>query len=459
MKSMSGHSTHPQDYAAQHAERFVAELREACRIPSISTSGDPGLQEMADWLHVRLGDILDEVEQIPVPGAAPAVVGRLQGTGPYTVLMYSHYDVQPTGPRAEWSVDPFGAEIVDGSVVARGVCDDKSDVLARLHALESIVRSGRRPACSIVWLCEGAEEIGSPGLGELLTEHRDRFAADACLWESYLRRDDGRPEIGFGSRGLVYVEITLRRLALDQHSAFATVFRSAPAELTRALAAMVDERGRVVIDGFHDDVRPLDEHARRALETIEVPDDSAAALPGGPDPFITRDRAELARRLVAEPTANIAGLSAGHTGPGKMTVLPAQASAKVDFRLVPDQRPDRIVELLRAHLDRHGLHDAEVVVESAIAPAVSPMDFPLADAVIRAARERFGEPVIYPIVPGAGPASDMVGALGLPLVMAPGSTRMESGIHAPDEHARVDDYLAQVAFTIRWLELLEDTPA
>jgi acetylornithine deacetylase/succinyl-diaminopimelate desuccinylase-like protein len=339
----------------------------------------------------------------------------------------------------------------DGAIVARGVADDKADVMARIHALEAFAAAGRELPCSIVWLSEGAEEIGSRGLGDLLRTHRERFAADACLWESYLRReDDGRPEIGFGCRGMVALELVLRILRGDQHSAFAGVFRSAAAELARALAGLTSDDGLVTIDGVRDDAAPLEP---AAVARLEPPTAGDVAL-DGVDPFLPGDGAELARRLVAEPTANIAGLVAGYTGDGVKTVLPAEARAKLDIRLVPDQRPERVVGQLRAHLDRRGFQDIEIRVHHSVPPARSELDFPLGHAVIAAAQERFGEPVVYPLVPGAGPVHVLMDALAIPTVMPPGSTRPSSGIHAVDERVRVDDYLEHVAFTIRTLELL-----
>ncbi len=192
----------PFDVIERDRDEIVAELQECCRIPSVAGApDDPQLLRMAAWLHQRLEPLMDRVETLPVDGAPPAVVGWLAGEGPGTVLLYSHYDVQPVEPLDEWPTPPFAAEIVDGAVIARGVCDDKSDVVARLQALRAWRETRGRPPCSIVWLSEGAEEIGSPGLAAFLERHSDALAADAVLWESYLVRDDDRPEIAFGCRG------------------------------------------------------------------------------------------------------------------------------------------------------------------------------------------------------------------------------------------------------------------
>lgn len=431
----------------------MEDLAACCRIPSVACEERGELARMADWLTERLRPLLDEVEQLPVADAPPAVVGRARGSGAASVLLYSHYDVQPAEPLDAWSVPPFAARPEGGRLVARGVADDKADVMARVHALEALRATGRPLPCTVVWLSEGAEETGSAGLADFLRAEHERLAADACLWESYLLRDDGRPEIGFGCRGLVYVELTLRTLRRDQHSAFAGVFRSAPLELARALATLAAADGRPTIDGLAERALAFNAADLKAVAGIPAPSAAEAALDGR-DPYVDRARAELGRRLVTEATVNVAGIVAGHTDPGAKTVLPAEARAKLDLRLVPGQTPGDAVALLRAHLDRRGFADVEIDVLHSVPAAKSAIDFPLAEAVTQAARELHGEPIRYPLVPGGGPLHLLEESLAIPTVMPPGSTRMSSGIHAPDEHVLIDDYLTHVAFTIRTLELL-----
>lgn len=446
-------STTPYEYVDREFDHLVDELRDCCRIASVSATASPGLLEMSEWLRQRLAAELDAVEQIPVPGYAPAVVGELQGEGDSRLLLYSHYDVQPADPESAWASPPFAAEMRDGRIYARGACDDKADVMARIHALRAWRHTRGPLPFTVVWLSEGAEEIGSPGLAELIAQQHDRLRADGCLWESYLRRDDGTPEIAFGCRGLLYVELSLRLLAADQHSAFATVFRSAPARMVRALGTLFDEDGRVAVDNVHELVAVPSDLETAALEHLPVPEAGAAAL-ADRSPFLVPDGRELVRRLVYEPSLNIAGIWSGYTGSGAKTVLPAEARAKLDFRLVPDQRPETVLSLLRAHLDRRGFSDIEIDVLSSVAPARSPMDTPLGDAVVQAARETIAEPTRYPIIPGSGPMHLVVDGLGVPTIAPPGSTRMGSGMHAPDEHIRLSDYRDQLRLTIRVLELL-----
>lgn len=188
-------------------ERYVDEWRALCRIPSVSGSGAP-IAEAAAWVAERMAPLFDEVRHIPIPDQGPLLVGELRGTGPGRLIVYTHYDVQPPGDLDAWASPPFAAEVRDGRMYARGACDDKADVTARLQGLEAwlAARGGERPPFTIIFLADPAEEIGSPGLEDALRAHRDELRGDACLWESFLRDADGRPGIGFGCRGALELE-------------------------------------------------------------------------------------------------------------------------------------------------------------------------------------------------------------------------------------------------------------
>ena len=439
-------------YVDDHAGRFVDELCAACRIPSVSAAPTDALDEMASFVHDRLSGLLDRVTIEPTTGPAPAVIGELAGAASVPrLLLYSHYDVQPPEPLEDWSQPPFEARVVGDAIVARGVADDKADVLARIHALEAWRALHGALPFTLVWLCEGAEEVGSKGLPELLDRQRGRLQADACLWESYLRRSDGTPEIGYGCRGMLYVQLDVQALDADVHSSFRSVYRSAPAELARALASLTDETGLVLVDGFHDAV-VTPEPAALAAAAHGAPPPEARA--GAGTSYVLHDRSELVRRLFFEPTANVAGLWAGYSGPGSKTVLPASAHARLDFRLVPDQDPDEIAALLRRHLDDHGFGEIELTVVSATRPARTPLDVPLGEAVVTAARDTMGEPARIPFVAGTGPVAGFQDVLAMPVVMPPGVIRPDSGIHAPNENCRIADYLDLVRFNLRLFELL-----
>lgn len=397
---------------------------------------------MAEWLERRLARTFDQVERIPVAGHGPVLLAELRGSGPGRLLIYTHYDVQPSGPEDRWSVPPFDGVVRDGELIVRGCCDDKADVTSRLQAIDAwLARLDGPPPYSIVWLCEGAEEIGSPGLGEVLAANRDRLQADGCLWESYVRRSDGRPEIGFGSRGVLAVELSVRTMPGDQHAAFAPLLRSAPMILVQALASLADVQGNAAIAGFDDGVPAPTPEEESAAQGIDPP---------------TTEFGELARRLLFSAPVNISGLSAGAVGAEARSAVPAEARAHVDVHTVPGQDADRLFAQIRTHLDAHGFEMVELRLVTKVPPAKGPMDSPLALAALGASRDVFGEPVRYPVVPGAGPAHLVVDTLGIPVVSPAGTTRLSSNIHGFDEHGSLDDYLEHVAFNIRVFERLAD---
>jgi acetylornithine deacetylase/succinyl-diaminopimelate desuccinylase-like protein len=439
-----------RDWLGAEADRLVREWQQACRIRSISATPDSGLDTMAAFLERRAGPLFDRFERLPTPSGAPVLVGRLDGTGPETLLLYAHYDV--VAPGAGWTADPFAAEIRDGAVVARGAGDDKADVMARLHALEAIRATRGRLPFSVIWLCEGMEEVGSPGLAQAIAEHRDSLRADACLWESYYRSIDGRG----GALGFITVEFSVTLLDEDQHSGLAGVYRSAAGELVAALASLNDSDGRVALPGFYDDVAPFTAEDE-ALVAASPPPPAAAGAPAGVDPRTSDDPAVLTRRWLYEPGVCVTSVRAGPDPADGGSVLAASAHARADFRLVPDQRPDAVLAQLRRHLAAR-FPDARVEVRSAIPPARCSLHTPLADAARQAATELFdgAPPVCHAIVPGSGPLHLIAGDLGVATVMPPGTIRPDSGMHGPDENALVEHYLDEVAFTVRLLGLLSE---
>lgn len=456
---MSAHVERADEFVAKRFEDLVEELRACARIPSISAEPSPALDEMAGWLAERLERLDFAVETVPVHGHAPVVMGRLPGTGPGRLLLYSHYDVQPPEPDSDWSHDPFAA-VVEGDVVyARGICDDKADIASRLHALAAWRDANGDLPFEVVWLSEGAEEIGSPGLESFCTAHAAALRADGCLWESYLRREDGTPEVAFGCKGLVTLELSVRALAADQHSSYAAVFRSAPVRLVQALASLIAPDGRPSIDGFARTYPPPTDAKLDQVHSLALPDSVAAALDGS-SPFLAGcDRPELLQRLFLEPSVNISGLSSGFQGAGSKTVLPASAVAKMDLRLVPEQSAEAVAALVTAHLERRGFGEVVVDVLGTVAGARSHPDSLIGRTVLQAARDVMGEPTVYPIVPGSGPMHAVAQGLGVPTVTGPGSLRMDSGMHAPDEHIRLSDYRDEIRFHLRLFELFGEAVA
>jgi acetylornithine deacetylase/succinyl-diaminopimelate desuccinylase-like protein len=440
---------------AADRDRLVEEWRDSCRIPSVS--GDVAAStRMADWIEERLRDVFDTTRRVEIQGYGPTLIATLAGHSPRRLLLYSHYDVKPAEDAAVWISPPFAAEIVDDTVVARGTCDDKADITARLQALRLWRETWQdgKPPYTLVWLCEGAEEVGSPGLDELLRANRQDLSAEWCLWESFIRGADGRPEVAFGCRGIALLALSVRTMAHDQHAAFSPVFRSAAVELAHALASLVDMRGNVLVDGFEAGVLPFDDAERAAGLSVTPPGSDEAVDERGPH-LPGHDPRQLADRLLYTPTINISAMSSGDVSTGT-GVVTSSARANVDLHLVPDQDPEKATAAVRDHLDRNGFGHVAITVRHLRRPAKSPVDTPLGRAAIKAAGETMGEPVVYPLLPGAGPARAVLDILGATTVSPAGTTRLASGIHAVNERGRIDDYLDHVRFSYRVLERLDE---
>lgn len=425
------------------AADIVADWQEICRFPTVAGRLEP-IGAAADWIEARLTPLMDRVERYDIPGYGPVVVGYRAGESDATLLLYNHYDVQPEGDPARWTSPPYDAEIRGGAMYARGACDDKADVSGRLESLRLWIEEheGRTPY-GVVYLADPCEEIGSPGLGDVLAAHADELRADACLWESYLREEDGRPAVGFGCRGSLELELSLDVLAAAQHPSYSSILRSAPLELMAAVTSLRTSDGRIAVAGVGDDALRPDEHARRRTADITLPGPSIAR--DGVSPYLPGEMSELTERFVFEPSMSLSGFD---LDAGVRQSIPASATARVRFGLVPGMQPDAVHAAVRAHLaERHP--EIEVTVLRALAPAYSPVESAFGEAVLRAAETAYAAaPVVYDVMTGAGPGALFLEHLGAPIISPTGTLRPAGNMHGYDEHGYVDDYLDHVQFTL-----------
>ncbi|HEX2050877.1 MAG TPA: M20/M25/M40 family metallo-hydrolase [Actinomycetota bacterium] len=440
-----------RDVVARNERTYVGWLREACSFPSLA-GDDDGLHAMAAWLEDAFGRLGGSVRRLPLDGAPDALLAHF-GAGERTALVYDHYDVQPVDPIELWDSKPFEPDLRDGKLFARGVADNKGDLVARLAALDVYREVHGDLPFTLKFFVEGEEETGSKSFPALVSRYADDLAADGCIWEGAGIDHAGRPEIVFGAKGLAYVELVARGLSDDQHSSVAVVAPSPVWRLVEALATLRAPDGRVLIDGFHDDVVEPTEADEDLLATVPFEEEAERARLGV-DEFVGGDTGlDLVRRYYFGTTCNIAGIVAGFTVPGRSkTVLPKEALAKLDMRLVPDQDPDDVVAKLRRHLDARGFGDVEIVKYSMEHPARSPVDSLIGKAALAAARDVFEQPpAIAPMMIGTGPMYPVAHTLGIPTVSPAGVCRPDSNIHAPNENCRVDDFLAIVEYTVAWL--------
>jgi acetylornithine deacetylase/succinyl-diaminopimelate desuccinylase-like protein len=433
------------DALAADAQSLLERL---CRQPSIAAQ-NAGIAEMADLVEGELRATGFTTERFTIPDAPPIVFGVLPGSGPYTLLLYDHYDVQPPEPLELWESPAFEPTVRDGKLYARGTSDDKGEIAARLTAIRSLVADRGTLPVTLKYLIEGEEEVGSPHFEQIITPHAARLAADGCLWEGAGFEPNGRPELGLGSKGLLYVQLDVDGAGKDAHSGNAPILPSAAWRLVQALATLKTPKGKVRIPGFYDAVRPPTAAQLHAL--ADQPDTDAEMKASFQVARFVDGLAGLAlrRRQAFSPTCNIAGLASGYGGLGSKTVLPAHAMAKIDFRLVPDQRPDDILAKLQAHLAAEGYDDVHVTVFAHAEPVVTPIEDSFAQRVARIAQSFEGKPPS--ITPIGGGTLPLLGALkrhvGVPGLSAPGDpVYWGNGAHSPNEHIRLADLTRAVAF-------------
>jgi acetylornithine deacetylase/succinyl-diaminopimelate desuccinylase-like protein len=381
------------------------------------------------------------------------------GEGERSLLSYGHYDVQPPEPLELWKSDPFEPAIRDGVLFARGVADDKGDVLARIQALRLYQEEFGPLPFKLKFLIEGEEEVGSPSLPGFVRSNGELLWADACLWEGSMKDEAGRPIIFCGTKGLLYVELRAKGASHDLHSMFGGVAPNPAWRLIQALRTIKDERGELALDGFYE---MADEPQALDLEAISrIPFDEAALKESwGVDNF---DRnltgQEALKEMLLKPTANIAGIQAGYTGPGPKTIVPSEAFVKMDFRLVSGQSPGPVLDLLREHLKKRGFEDIEVVDLHGVEAAKTPIDSPVVRTAVETWREIGAqEAIVYPTIGGSGPTSLVATELGIPTIMTGAVTNSESRIHAPNESIRLDDYFESISYFAEFFHRFQSMP-
>jgi acetylornithine deacetylase/succinyl-diaminopimelate desuccinylase-like protein len=394
---------------------------------------------------------------IEVAGAPPVVYGEI-GQGKKTLIIYDHYDVQPPEPLDQWESQPFSPEIRKGFLYCRGVADNKGDLASRLQAIEGYQATMGRLPLKINFVFEGEEEIGSPHLAQFVEKNKELLVgADGCLWEGARVDTSGRPELYLGLKGILYVELRARGASRDMHSSWAPLVPNPAWRLVWALGTLKDENDRLTMDGLMEYVAEPPDEDMELLERIPFDDEEMKEDLGLPELLGGVKGTEAVRSLLYSPTCTICGMVAGYTGEGSKTVLPSEARAKLDFRLVPNLEPEVVLELLRKHLDRRGFDDVEIVGFSAEHPAKSSPDAPVARAAIQAATIVYGqEPVVYPSMAGSGPMYPLSTALGIPAVSGLGVGHAQSRIHAPNENIRLEDYFQAVKFTGEFIRVFSE---
>jgi len=424
------------DYIEQNRADYLERLFDYLRRPSISAYGE-GIAETGQYLLEWLGHLGMEAQLIPTAGW-PVVYGRrADQPGKPTVILYGHYDVQPPDPLEAWVTPPFEPTIRDGRIYARGVGDNKGQHSAQLFALEALLKVSGGLPCNVIVLLEGEEEVGSPNMPQFVRENADKLAADLVIISDGPVDVSGQARLEFGVRGIVTFELRARGANQDVHSGnWGGVVPNPLWTLVHLLSTMKNERGEITIEGFYDNVqKPTDlEHA--ALAKLPVDVESVMRDLGLARLDEPRDR-PFFDRLSLWPTFTINGLHGGYSGPGSKTVLPHEAFAKCDIRLVESQSVEEIFAKVEAHVKRHA-PDVEVIRSGGMDPSKTPLDSPYAEPLFHAITEGQGEePQIVPAMGGSLPNYVFTKTLGLPTFLVPYANADESN-HAPNENMEVE---------------------
>lgn len=439
-------------YLEAHLMESVEELSRLVAQPSVSAQ-NWGLSECAKLVAQMMEKRGFKAEIIPTAGA-PVVYAELAGKSDRTLIIYNHYDVQPPEPLELWETPPFEPTIKDGKLFGRGVGDDKAEIVVRLFAIDALLDQDGELPCRVKWVVEGEEEVSSVHLHSFVEEHRDKLRADACIWEGGGVDHLGQPNQSLGMRGICYVELSVQTASQDVHSGLGgSIFPNAAWRLVWALNTLKGPDERIRIPGFYDHVRPP---SQRDIELMKLLPENADDLKQryGLKGFLggLQGGVELRIAGVFQPTCTICGLTSGYQGPGSKTVLPARASAKVDFRLVPDQTPEEVLKLLRAHLDAEGFSDVEVTYIGGESPARTDPDEPIVKLAVDAATEVYGMPMqIVPMIGGSGPNAIFRKILDVPIIMT-GAGYPGGQAHAPNENVRLDLYLKAARHMARILQ-------
>jgi acetylornithine deacetylase/succinyl-diaminopimelate desuccinylase-like protein len=419
-------------------EEYLARVLDYVRRPSISAHG-VGIAEVGRWLLEQLEPLGLQPRLVPTAGW-PVVLGeRRDAPGAPTVLFYGHYDVQPPDPLEAWFSPPFEPEVRDGRIYGRGIADNKGQHFAQLLAIEATLACRSALPCNVVVLLEGEEEIGSPNVAPFARKYGDQLDVDLVIVADGPVHESGRCCLEFGVRGVLGFELRARGANRDLHSGnWGGVAPNPLWTLVHLLGTMKNERGEITIDGFYDNVAPPTDLERAALSALPI-DEARVRRELDLDHFDAPEDRGFYERLSLWPTLTINGLHGGYGGPGSKTVLPCEAFAKCDIRLVADQTVEEISAKVAAHVAQHA-PGVELILDTGMEPSKTPFDSPFAEPLRQALALGQGEePLLMPAMGGSLPNYVWTQILGVPAFVTPYANADESN-HAPNENLEVERF-------------------
>lgn len=443
-----------------NSSKHLDDLFTLLAFPSISTDSDykGDLDQCADWLIGKLNDAGLKTEKHPTAGH-PVVIARNQHQqGRKTVLIYGHYDVQPVDPVELWNSPPFEATVKDGIIYARGSTDNKGQHFAHICGVADTIKEHGKLPVNLIFLLEGEEEIGSPNLEPFLKQHADELKCDVVVVSDTGMVGPGVPTLTYGLRGIACLEFTLKGPSIDLHSGIYGGAVANPATVVAELIASLHHAdGKIAIEGFYDDVKPLESWERE--QWANLPDGEAATLKetNVPALFGEAGYSSLERRW-GRPTAEVNGIGGGYQGEGSKTVIPSQAFAKLSFRLVPGQDPAKILQLAEAHLRKHCPAGVNIEIDAGHAgnPYVMDAHSAYGKAAQSALQKTFGADPVLIREGGSIPIIDSFKqVLGVDTLMC-GLALPDCQAHAPNENFPIANFEAGIKLNRLLLQELAD---
>ncbi|MDQ3194647.1 MAG: dipeptidase [Bacteroidota bacterium] len=433
-------------YINQNKEKFIDELKVFLEIPSISTNPENKNNVVAcsKYVEKELKAIgLENVKIYETPGHPIAYGDWLNaGKDKVTILIYGHYDVQPVDPVELWTDPPFSPTIRDGNIYARGSADDKGQVFIHMKSIQAHLHNNKSLPVNIKFLIEGEEEIGSANLESFIENNKELLKCDYVVVSDTAMFDYDVPSICYGLRGLAYMQVDVTGPNRDLHSgSFGGAVDNPINALAHLISKLKDDKGKILIDGFYDDVLPLTDKER--IEFTKLPFDESKYMKGleveelfGEQGYSTLERDS------GRPTLDCNGIWGGFQGEGAKTVLPSKAGAKISMRLVPNQEPEKIEKLFKEFVSKITPKSVKVKVSSLHGGkgAITPLDSPGIDAAVEALNLGFGKKPVFTREGGSIPVVNTFQTLlNAPTILL-GFGLPDENAHSPDEHLNLNNF-------------------
>ena len=445
-------------FVEQNRDRLLDELKEFLRIPSISTLPEhrDDIERAARFVADSLRHVgMENVEIIPTAKHPLVYADWMHAPGKPTVLCYGHYDVQPADPLEEWNSPPFEPTVRDGNIYGRGTADDKGQMYMHVKAIEALRAANGTLPINVKFLVEGEEEVGGESIAKYVAENPEKLKADVALVSDTELFADGIPTLCIGLRGLIYIEVESSGPARDLHSGLYGGAAPNPIfGLVELLSKVKNANGVIQVPGIYDDVEPPAPAEKRSWKRLPFSEEEFRLKEVGSSELTGERKPSVLERVWARPTFEVHGIAGGFTAAGAKTVIPAKVTAKVSFRLVPKQDPDKVIAAFREFVEKHtpkGIHFEVRILSAGPGLVVNP-DHPAIKVAAKAFSDILGKKTVFIRSGGSIPiVGDFATHLGIPTVLM-GFGLPDDGLHSPNEKYHLENYYKGIMTVAHFFE-------